>query len=373
MQPGVPFIYYETIFAVTAFVLGAVVGSFLNVCIYRLPLDMSVNEPKRSFCPNCKAQIAWYHNLPVVSWLWLRGRCAHCRKSIAVRYPLVELLTAVLFFFVWHRFHATWPLLLPYWVFVSLLVVATFIDFDHFIIPDEITIGGTVVGILLSLAVPQLMSEESRATSLLWSVLSAAIGYGLLRGVVEAGKLAFGKKRVVLPEPVEFTWQLAGEHDAEMVIGGEREMWSEYFNPDRPKDKLVLHCDQLTLAGQTHRDVVVDCFWDRLVLGGQSFDLEKMKTFSGTLREFVFPREAMGMGDVKFMACIGAFLGWRAVLFTVAAGSLVGSVVGVALLASGPKARSLKIPFGPYLSAGALIWLFVGPEFLNWYLHLMRP
>ncbi len=369
MSSGVPFIYYTVLFAVTSFVLGAVVGSFLNVCIYRMPLGLSVNEPKRSFCPNCKAQIAWYHNLPVVGWLWLRGRCANCHQPIAVRYPLVELLTAGLFLSVWWQFHETWVLLLPYWVLMALLVVATFIDFDHFIIPDEITIGGTVAGVLLSLAVPPLMGETSHATGLFWSLVSAAIGYGLLRGVVEAGKLAFGKKRVVLPEPADFTWTRKGD-DADLVIGGETDLWSEFFN--REKDQLVLQCDRLTLAGHQHANVALQCYYNRVVLGGTTYRLEKLDTFSGRLSEFIFPREAMGMGDVKFIACIGAFLGWRAVLFTIAAGSLVGSVVGIGLLALGPKARSLKIPFGPYLAAGAWLWLFAGPGILQWYLGFIH-
>ena len=369
MPPGVPYLYYEVLFGVTACVLGAVVGSFLNVCIYRLPLGMSVNEPKRSFCPNCKAQIAWHQNLPVVSWLALRGRCANCHQPISIRYPLVELLTALLFLAVWWRFRDAWVLLLPCWIFVSLLVVATFIDFDHFIIPDEITIGGTVVGLLMSLAVPELMGETSHATGLLWSAVGAAVGYATLWLVVEAGKKAFGKKRVVLPEPEEFTWTRQGD-DAALVIAGETDTWSEFFS--REKDQLVLQCERLTLAGREHANVALQCYYNRVVLDGKTHALDKLDAFSGRLTEFIFPREAMGMGDVKFIACVGAFLGWRAVFFTVAAGSLVGSVVGLSVLALGPKARSLKLPFGPYLAAGALVWLFVGPEVVQWYLKFIR-
>ena len=198
-MPPVALHFYETLFAVAAFVVGAVIGSFLNVCVYRLPLGLSVNEPKRSFCPHCKAQIKWYQNIPIMSWLALRGRCANCHQPIAVRYPLVELLTAVLFFMVWERFRQEWILVLPFWIFVSLMIVATFIDFDWFIIPDEITIGGTVAGGLLSAAIPQLMGEESHALGLLWSLIGAAAGYVTLRAVVEGGKLAFGRKRIVLP------------------------------------------------------------------------------------------------------------------------------------------------------------------------------
>src|SRR3712207_5848377 len=116
---------YELLFGTFAFALGAVVGSFLNVCIYRMPLDLSVNEPKRSFCPSCKKQIPWHQNLPLLSWLVLRGRCANCGSRIAFRYFAVELLTALLFLAVWRSF--PWDVALVYFVFVSLLIAATFI------------------------------------------------------------------------------------------------------------------------------------------------------------------------------------------------------------------------------------------------------
>ena len=224
---------YTLLFQVFSFVFGTVVGSFLNVCIYRLPLELSVNEPKRSFCPQCKAPIAWYHNLPLLSWLLLRGRCASCRKPIPVRYPLVELLTGVLFLLVWlllSRDPATpLPLLaLPYWIFVGLLVVATFIDFDWLMIPDEITWGMVGAGLVCSFLLPGLMGSESHVMGLIWSLVGAAVGYGTLWGVVELGKVAFGKKRIVLPEPQDFTWKLDGD-DAELVIGEEKDRWSELF------------------------------------------------------------------------------------------------------------------------------------------------
>src|SRR3954470_8184626 len=177
---------YELFFSVVAFAVGAVVGSFLNVCIYRLPLDLSVNEPRRSFCPSCKQQLTWYQNVPLLSWLFLRGKCAHCGTRIAFRYFAVELLTALLFLWVWKLF--PWPMAISYWIFVSLLVAATFIDFEHFIIPDEITIGGTITGIVASVALPELMNTTSRGRALLTSALSAALGYVLLWLVLEGGK-----------------------------------------------------------------------------------------------------------------------------------------------------------------------------------------
>ena len=364
-----PAVAYETLFAWVAFVFGAVVGSFLNVVIYRLPLGLSVNEPKRSFCPHCKAPVAWYHNIPVAGWLWLRGRCASCQASISPRYPLVELLTGALFLAVW--LHSDWLLAIPYWVFVSLLIAATFIDFDHFIIPDEITLGGTVAGVLCGLAFPRLLGVESPVLGLLWSVVGAVVGFLTLFAVVELGKLAFGKKRVRLEPAQDFTWeQRPEEEDAELRIGGETDRWSELFL--RPKDEFVLQCERLALAGREHENVTLRCFADRLRLQETDYPLKGIQNFSGRASEYVFPREAMGFGDVKFIACIGAFLGWKAVFFTVASASMIGSIVGLGALALGPKARSAKLPFGPYLALGALLWVFAGPAMVGWYLGWLR-
>ncbi len=366
---------YDVLFRTFAFVLGAVVGSFLNVVIYRLPLGLSVNEPKRSFCPHCRAPIRWYHNLPILGWITLRGRCADCRAPISVRYPAVEALTGGLFLAVWMR--ADWLLAFPLWTLTGLLVAATFIDFDHLIIPDEITWGGAAAGALFSLAIPRLHGVENPAFGLAWSLVGAAAGYGLLWGVVEAGKLAFGRKRVRLPQVEPFTWRKVPTpegDDAELLIGGEPpDKWSELFN--REKDLLVMECETLTVAGREFRDVSLRCFYNRLELppDGAAVALEGLETFSGRVREFVFPREAMGFGDVKFLACIGAFLGWPAVLFCVAAGSGLGSGVGLGVMLFGAKARSLKLPFGPYLAAGALAWMFAGPELVAWYGRLLGP
>src|SRR6476619_2492828 len=107
---------YDFFFGVVAFAVNAIVGSFLNVCIYRLPLDLSVNKPRRSFCPSCKEQLTWYQNIPLLSWLFLRGKCANCGTRISFRYFAVELLTALLFLSVWKSF--PWDMAIAYWVFV---------------------------------------------------------------------------------------------------------------------------------------------------------------------------------------------------------------------------------------------------------------
>src|SRR5439155_26250403 len=187
---------------------------FLNVCIYRLPLELSINKPRRSFCPSCKTQLPWHQNLPLVSWTLLRGRCAHCGSRISFRYFLVELLTGAMFLAVWIAFPPR--IAIAYWVLVSLLVAATFIDFEHFIIPDEITLGGVAAGIVAGAIVPALMNTEGRLAAVIRSALAALLGYGLLWLVLEAGKFAFGKKRVQLDAPTPFTWTRKGE-DADFI------------------------------------------------------------------------------------------------------------------------------------------------------------
>jgi leader peptidase (prepilin peptidase) / N-methyltransferase len=359
---------YELVFRAFAFVLGAAIGSFLNVCIYRLPRDLSVNEPRRSFCPACKTPIPWYQNLPLISWLWLRGKCAHCGSKISFRYFAVELLTALLFLAVWLVF--PWPIALVYWVFVSLLIAATFIDFEHFIIPDEITIGGASAGVLASVALPLLMGETSRLRAGLWSLGSAALGYALLWLVLEGGKKAFGKKRIRLKEPAAFSWVREGE-EAEFVFGDERGLWSEHFA--RESDVMLMHCTKATINGRSFQNVILQLHYNRLTIDQECFELDKVDRITGVVRELQIPREAMGRGDLKFLAAIGAFLGWRAVLCSIFLGSLTGSLVGLTSMTLGQRAWSAKIPFGPYLAFGALIWMFFGGRLLAWYIGLLAP
>ncbi len=358
----------SVLFNVMAFVLGASIGSFLNVCIYRLPIDLSVNQPKRSFCPACKNPIPWHQNVPLLSWLLLRGRCAHCGARIAFRYFGVELITALLFLAVWRSFPP--GMAVAYWIFVGLVIVATFIDFEHFIIPDQITIGGTVAGVLASLAVPELMNADSRVAAVTRSILAAALGYLTLWIVLEAGKVAFGRKRIRLDAPTPFQWKRQGE-DADFAVGDERNLWSDYFA--RETDRLLLHCNEAKIDDRAFSDVLLEFHYDRVAVGGQEYQLDTLDNVSGVVRELQIPREAMGRGDLKFLAAIGAFLGWRAVLFSIFAGSILGSFVGLMTLVLGKRVWSAKLPFGPYLAFGALTWMFFGPALLHWYISIINP
>ena len=359
---------YTLLFDVVAFLLGAAIGSFLNVGIYRLPRDLSVNKPRHSFCPVCKKPIPWQQNIPVFSWLLLRGRCANCGSKISFRYFGVELLTALLFLVIWRSF--PWQIAFAYWVFVSILIVATFVDLEHFIIPDQMTIGGTAAGVIGSFAVPELMNADSRTAAVVRSLLAAALGYVILWIVLEAGKVAFGKKRVRLDGPTPFNWTRSGD-DADFVVGEERSLWSDYFA--REKDRLLLHCDEAKIDNHTYGAVTLEFHYNRVTVEGEEFVLDQVGQISGVARELLIPREAMGRGDLKFLAAIGAFLGWRGVLFSIFAASVLGSVVGLMTLLVGKRVWSAKLPFGPYLTLGALIWMFFGDAFVRWYLGLLNP
>ncbi len=369
------------LFASFAFVLGCSIGSFLNVCIYRMPLDLSVNEPKRSFCPHCKYQIPWTSNLPLVTWIVQGGKCRNCKAPIAVRYLLVELLTGVLFLATWLRVSGAgesvgqWSVFLPLAVFVSLLIVATFIDFEHFIIPDEITWGGAAAGIVFSLALPQMQGEtlgsvQGHLLGGAWALGGAALGFALLWLVSVLGKMAFGKKTLRFTPARAFTWALEGER-AKLRMGEDEDWWDELFSSE--KDVLVMDCERLEVEGVVKENYTLRTRYERLEVDGKEHDLNVVKSFRGVARSVTFQRDAMGFGDVKFIACIGAFLGWKAVLFTVMSASVIGALVGGIPMLIGKREWSAKIPFGPYLSLGALLWMFRGPELVAWYWSLSAP
>ena len=183
--------FYFIWLSLLVFFFGACVGSFLNVCIYRLPREESVVKP-RSHCPHCGALIAGYDNVPLVSWLVLRARCRHCRGAISPRYFLVELLTAALFLLVWLKYglDGRTPV---YWLMIAGLVLGTFIDLEHMIIPDRVTLGGCVAGLVLCPLVPRLQGQLTAWAGFTSALLGLAVGAGLLWLVSVAGRLVFRK------------------------------------------------------------------------------------------------------------------------------------------------------------------------------------
>ena len=184
---AVPFHFWSAVW----FVLGCIVGSFLNVCIHRLPQGLSIVSPP-SHCPHCQYSIPWYLNIPLVTWLWLRGRCRNCGAPISLRYFLVELLAGVAFVCCWMAFgKQSAALALVYAFFLAGLIAATFIDFEHFIIPDEITYAGIVAGFVASLLVPQLHGDPSLTGRMAQSLIGIAVGAGLIYAILRFGKLLF--------------------------------------------------------------------------------------------------------------------------------------------------------------------------------------
>lgn len=274
----------DTVLAVTATLFGAIVGSFLNVVIHRLPRGTFLSAGKRSVCanPECGQPIPWYRNVPILGWLSLGGVAKCCGQRISFRYPLVEGLTALLFLLLW-----IWPPHLPavvggaiqpagvgsfllFAVFASSLVANSFIDIDHRILPDVLTKPTTVIGWVGALLVPGLAGSyhvlglNAGVSSLLYSLVGSAVGFGLTQFIRVGARALFGK-------------------------------------------------------------------------------------------------EAMGFGDVKLMAAIGAFLGWSGVLMTFFLGCVLGAVVGVI---HRMRTQDAYICFGPFLAAGALITLFAEESLL---------
>ena len=243
---------------------GLVIGSYLNVVIHRLPREESTVLP-RSRCPRCGAALRARDNLPLLSFLLLRGRCRYCQAPISWRYPLIEAATAALFVGCLEAFGLTWHALAAA-AFGSALIALAGIDYEHFLLPDVITLPGLAVGLLLSLFADWIDWRQA--------LLGAALGGGGL-------------------------WLLA-------------QAW-----------KLLRH------------------------------------------------EEGMGLGDVKMLAMVGAFLGWQGVLVTVFLGSLAGAVVGLTLIALGRLDLGSRLPFGVFLAGGATVALFAGPAIVARYSRLL--
>jgi leader peptidase (prepilin peptidase)/N-methyltransferase len=244
----------------TVGIFGALIGSFLNVCIYRLPRHESIAWPG-SHCPFCSRSIAWYDNIPLVSYLILLSRCRHCAVRIPFHYPLVEALNAIGYIGILWFFGPSWPAV-AYGVLYSALLVVAGTDLSHKVIPNVITFPGIVVGLV------------SAAT-----ILPLGLANGLIGLLVGGGIL----------------WLLA------------------WVSP------------------------------------------------------YLFGKEGMGGGDIKLLAMIGAFLGWKPALMTILVGSFLGSLVGITLITARVIKRQDYIPFGPFLVCGALVALFFGQSILDWY------
>jgi leader peptidase (prepilin peptidase)/N-methyltransferase len=181
----------ELYWACVVLLFGGCFGSFLNVCVYRIPQELSLSHPP-SACPKCGTPIKWYDNVPVFGWIFLLGKCRACKAPIAIRYPLVELLTALLFLGIWLMYGASWVAAV-YALAVFGLLLATFIDLDEMWLPDRVTIGGMIAYPIFSYFLPALHGAETRAGGLTASLIGLAVGFGTFWGVGLIGKLIFKK------------------------------------------------------------------------------------------------------------------------------------------------------------------------------------
>jgi leader peptidase (prepilin peptidase)/N-methyltransferase len=350
----VPFHFWSLCF----FTLGCIVGSFLNVCIYRMPLELSVVSPP-SHCPHCKYAIPFYLNIPLVTWLVLRGRCKNCGAPISARYFIVELLTGMLFLGCWLRFghHSPW-LALIFSLFLAGLIVATFIDFEHFIIPDEITYGGAVVGLVISILLPPLHAAGTRGQGLAQGLIGIVFGAGIVYAILRLGKLLFGQHKLKFPPGTKIVFT-----DTMLLLPGKEIPYEEIFY--RKTDTIILQAQTVELIDRGYREVTVRLSPNSLLIGEETINPEQVAYLEAECAEIILPREAMGLGDVKFMGAIGAFLGWQGALFSLMASSLVGATVGVILIVLRKREWSSRMPYGPYIALAATIWIFFGRKILG--------
>ena len=375
--------------AIVSAILGATVGSFLNVVIYRLPRGLSVNEPRRSFCPNCKYKIPFHLNIPILSWVLLAGKCKNCSGVVSFRYCFVEILTAFLFLLAWLTFAGSFDqifynnpqLVLVSWFLISLLVAASFIDIEHQIIPDGINGCGIIVGIISAFIFPNIVHEfmgmdkspsqefSSRIEAVGWSLAGMACGFVILYSVVIFGKILFGKKSLSSGEPV--TWNIIeGKENPILIIGDNEIPFEDLFFVGT--EKIVLDSTEIEINSKQYGadDLVV--YYDRLVVGGENvIPINEWQTLKGISSKITYKREAMGLGDVKFIAMFGAFIGWKGVLFALFAASIIGTSINLPGKFLGKGTAFTRIPFGPYLAVGALFWLFCGSDLLQWYFNLL--
>lgn len=282
---------FDSLLAIYAFALGLIFGSFANVCIYRIPIGKSIVRP-HSGCPHCGERIRFYDNIPLISYFLLRGRCRHCKWPIPWMYPLVEALFGLLSLSLFIRYGVGFQYLLLF-LFTGTLLVISFIDFGHQIIPDVLSLPGIAIGFAVSVAYQ-------------WALTGGLVGDGFrLTGA--------------------FDW--TGSH---FMLG--QITWL---------DSLVG-----AIAGGGSLWLVAVCF------------------------EHLTGKEGMGGGDIKLLAMIGAWLGWQCLIPVVLMSSLTGALVGSAYLLMSGKGLRVKIPFGPFLALGALLYFFFGTAISRWYIRL---
>ena len=395
----------QPLLTATVFAMGTIVGSFLNVVVWRLPRGESLVHPG-SHCPACNHPIKPWENVPILSWIFLRAKCSQCGCPISIRYPLLELATGLVFLALWWR---VWSGDLPlstawgYFVLGSALLAASLIDLEHTIIPDSITVTGIVAAFALAAVWPQSHLQQNLSgtaegshiildwvvnstrglADALWSrpraraaadvALGAAFGYGMLWALLQAGKCLWGTLKITPKNTVQARLDPHTLRIEDMFT----ETWNELFF--RKRDRFLGDAVRVTVVpagGETppvkDEPGVVMASRTGITIGEKHWDWDAVKCVEATLRSFVLPREVMGYGDLKLLAMIGAFLGADATIFVLMIAAAVGCLIGTAHIALRPRHRHSPIPFGPFLAASALAWILTGDALLSWYVrHLL--
>ena len=346
--------------------MGLLVGSFLNVVIYRMPLGKSVVRPP-SHCPHCEYQIPIWLNLPIISWIQLRGRCARCQTPISPRYLFVEAITGAAFLATWLTWgHAHPGQAAALCVLWAGLIAATWIDLEHYIIPDEITLGGVAVGFTLSALAPALQGAETAVVAMRRSGIGALVGAAVVYAVLRLGKLLFGRLKINLEPGSRVVF-----HESGLLLPEGNLPYEELFY--RPSDAVVCHGARIELATRCYANQPIRLELlrnpTRLRIGNENLNAEEEPWMAVTTERLTVPREAMGLGDVKLMAGIGAFLGWEATVFSLLGSAFLGSLVGLGLIAIGRRDWQSRLPYGPFIAAAAVIWQCLGQAVTQWWLY----
>lgn len=364
--------------------LGALIGSFANVVIYRLPRRESIAFPG-SHCPKCNHAIKPWENIPIVSWLLLRGRCSSCKTPIALRYPLVEGLTAVCFV----ALGARWPLLEYGWTVIPLLLVTamiimmSFIDIDHFILPDSLTLPALAV----ALAGALVYEPQSGLPTLTEALVGAAIGAGIIALINRIGSLILRR----LQDTKERLWPISMDQVNIAAVVGALGGWlwgivaaavSFAVNlvtrktlrlPEAPLYGLWLVA--LLLSAADWLIPIAESLAGTLIatgvvalVGASYWWLYGLRHPPPEASEADDEPIAMGFGDVKLAAILGAILGWQSLLVALLFSFVIGAIGGlIGRLFGGDRV----IPFGPYLALGGFFALFVGTPLISWYLGML--
>ena len=268
------------------------------------------------------------------------------------------LLTAVAFASCWMRFGQSPALALVYGVFLAGLIAASFIDFEHFIIPEKITIGGVLVGFFCSALLPQLHGQKLLVAGMFQSLLGIVVGIALVYFILQTGKLLFGRQRVALGGETRIIFT-----ETAILLPEKTIPYAELFY--RKSDAIELHAQSVQAGDRSYKDVLFRLTPASLYIGGDQFDPAAVSRMEAVGSEIVLPREAMGLGDVKLLGALGAFLGWKAVLFSLMASSFIGAFVGLGLVAARRREWSARLPYGPCIALAAAIWIFGGKHFFE--------